>query len=82
MGLNRNISLVQFKRSVLSNSLSLLLQQAEQLITDAVVAEVEIFEMDAVACVADGLEFCIKFLLAVREQLDVVVVRKGYSLFP
>ena len=57
-------------------AVSLLFKETEESITDTVVAEVEIFEVDAVAGIADSLKFCCKFLPAVSEKLHMVVMRE------
>ena len=58
---------------------SLLGQQVEQGVGDGVVAEVEIFQMDVVACAADGFEQVDELVVSVHQQFHPVVAGHGDS---
>ena len=49
-------------------------QQVNQGVGDGVIAEIEVFQMNAFLGLTDGLEQVVKFLLAVHQQCDRVVV--------
>jgi hypothetical protein len=66
----------------LHTAVSLLFKETEESVTDAVVAEVEVFEMYTVAGITDGLKFCCKLFPAIGEKLHMVVMRKCYSFLP
>ena len=49
--------------------------------SDGVVSEVEVFEMDAAFGLSDVFEQVLEFLLSGSEEHDAVVMGKGYALF-
>ena len=49
---------------------------------DGIVAEIEIFHVDAAAGLVDGLEEIVELLLSVHQQRHGVVVGKRYAAFP
>ena len=57
-------------------AVSLLFKEMEESITDAVITEIEVFEVDAIAGIADSLKLCCKFFPAVGEKMHMVVMRE------
>ena len=56
-------------------------QMAYQFLVDGVVAEVEIFQVNARACLVNCLEQVVELLLSGRQQGDRIVMRKTHPFF-
>ena len=54
--------------------LTLLAQDIEKQRGNGVIAEVEVFQMDAAACLADVLEHTFKFFLARHDEADFIAL--------
>ena len=77
----RHVSEAVVKSPHLDTFLHLLGQQLEKRVGDGIVSEIEVFEMDGLAGIADGLEHIVEFLLARHQQGYGIVVRELDALF-